>query len=83
MDRSEANRVALVLDVALSGVAEDSRYAPPLSSAVVDALYFFLSIPVQRHIHMKYPRMGLMDRFPWSKGEIVLATSKEWGRQGR
>jgi hypothetical protein len=26
--------------------------------------------------------MGLMDRFPWSKGEIVLATSKEWGRQG-
>jgi len=30
---------------------------------------------------MKYPRMGLMDRFPWSKGEIVLATSKEWGRQ--
>lgn len=47
VDRSEANRVALVLDVALSGVAEDSRYAPPLSSAVVDALYFFLSIPVQ------------------------------------
>ena len=30
---------------------------------------------------MKYPRMGLMDRFPWSKGERVLATSKEWGRQ--
>jgi hypothetical protein len=26
--------------------------------------------------------MGLMDRFPWSKGEIMLATSKEWERQG-
>ena len=38
---------ALVLDVALSEVAEDSIDAPVLSSAVVDALYFFLSIPVQ------------------------------------
>jgi hypothetical protein len=37
---------ALVLDVALSEVAEDSIDAPVLSSAVVDALYFFLSIPV-------------------------------------
>ena len=35
---------ALVLDVAL---AEDSIDSPVLSSAVVDALYFFLSIPVQ------------------------------------
>lgn len=38
---------ALVLDVALSEVAEDSIDAPVLSAAVVDALYFFLSIPVQ------------------------------------
>jgi len=38
---------ALVLDVALSEVAEDSIDSPVLSSAVVDALYFFLSIPVQ------------------------------------
>lgn len=37
---------ALVLDVALSEVAEDSIDAPVLSAAVVDALYFFLSIPV-------------------------------------
>lgn len=26
--------------------------------------------------------MGLMDRFPLSKGERMLATSKEWERQG-
>lgn len=38
---------ALVLDVALSEVAEDRIDAPLLSAAVVDALYFFLSIPVQ------------------------------------
>lgn len=38
---------ALVLDVALSEVAEDSIDAPVLSAVVVDALYFFLSIPVQ------------------------------------
>ncbi|CAK9176205.1 unnamed protein product [Ilex paraguariensis] len=38
---------ALGLDVALSEVAEDSIDAPVLSAAVVDALYFFLSIPVQ------------------------------------
>lgn len=38
---------AFVLDVALSEVAEDSIDAPVLSAAVVGALYFFLSIPVQ------------------------------------
>ncbi len=38
---------ALVLDVALSEVAEDSIDAPVLSAVVVDALDFFLSIPVQ------------------------------------
>lgn len=37
---------ALVLDVALSEVAEDSIDAPVLSAAVVDALYFDFSIPV-------------------------------------
>lgn len=35
---------ALLLDVALS---PDSIYALLLSAAVVDALYFFLTIPVQ------------------------------------
>jgi hypothetical protein len=34
---------ALVLDVALSEVAEDSIDAPVLSAAVVDALYFLVS----------------------------------------
>lgn len=33
--------------MALSEVAKDSIDAPVLSAAVVDALYFFLSIPVQ------------------------------------
>lgn len=43
----KAKPSVLVLDVALSEVAEDSIDAPVLSAAVVDALYFFLSIPVQ------------------------------------
>lgn len=33
--------------MALSEVAEDSIEAPVLSAAVVEALYFFMSIPVQ------------------------------------
>ncbi|PHT48470.1 hypothetical protein CQW23_12678 [Capsicum baccatum] len=39
--------LALVLDVSLSKVAKDSIDSPILSTAIVDALYFFLSTPVQ------------------------------------